>query len=48
MQCLVATMVGGATIPLSGFAHSFEVFEDDNNPKPIYIPPGEGKKGRLL
>lgn len=47
MQWLAATMVGSAAIPLNGFAHSLEVLKDDINPKPIYIPPGKGKKGKI-
>jgi mannose-6-phosphate isomerase-like protein (cupin superfamily) len=48
MQLLAATMVGSTTIPFSSFSQPInhkEKFEED--PKPVYIPPGKGKKGKI-
>jgi mannose-6-phosphate isomerase-like protein (cupin superfamily) len=50
MQMLATTMVGGSLIPLTSFAGGKKNHgkpRPEGDPQPVYIPPGEGKKGNI-
>ncbi|WP_207492522.1 cupin domain-containing protein [Aridibaculum aurantiacum] len=47
MQLLAATMVGSAAVPLNSFSQFVKEEEQTGNLKPVYIPPGKGKKGKI-
>ena len=48
MQLLATTMLGSVAMPLHGFAHPLKsTARDTDEPKPVYIPPGKGKKGTI-
>ena len=50
MQLLAATMVGSSVLPFAGLASGHKssgALQGTNDPKPVYIPPGQGKKGHI-
>jgi mannose-6-phosphate isomerase-like protein (cupin superfamily) len=48
MQLLATTVLGTAALPITGFSHANEGYEGDTEKRtPVYIPPGEGKKGKI-
>lgn len=48
MQLLAATMVGSAINPFNTLSQSNKhKWQNDVGPKPVYIPPGKGKKGKI-
>lgn len=50
MQLLAATMLGSSLFPLTSLASETKhpIFKEDHEgPKPVYIPPGKGTKGKI-
>lgn len=50
MQLLAATMIGSSALPLSSLAMANQQKTSRNDfadPKPVFIPPGAGKKGNI-
>ena len=47
MKLLSATMAGVAILPAMGFNDANEKEVQGEEPKPVYIPPGRGKKGKI-
>jgi len=50
MQLLAATMLGSSFIPLNSLAKDNNTLaseHDHDGPKPVFVPPGAGKKGNI-
>jgi hypothetical protein len=50
MQLLATTMAGSSVLPLTSLASSHKRVQNNaglNDPLPVLIPPGAGKKGNI-